>query len=332
MPTSWLDILATLPTMENDGDTITFGEQPADYAVLACHPCIMPLPDRAVLQVEGADVDKLLQGQLTCDMNQLPVGGTLPGALCEVKGRMISNFFATRPQADQVLLVMPKGVIASTMATLKKYAPFYKVAITDVSNDYLALGINQWQPADSELFAGSLCLTIPPETALLLVPAESGQAQWQALQTHYAPAGSGLWQYLNIRAGLAEVVAQTQEEFIPQMLNLQHTGAVNFRKGCYTGQEIVARMQYLGKLKRRMYRLQVESNQLLAPGTAINSGDKSAIGTVVMAQMSGQNQQEILAVLVHEAADAHQLRFGETELAVTNLPLPYDDQFVVATR
>jgi folate-binding protein YgfZ len=137
---------------------------------------------------------------------------------------------------------------------------------------------------------------------------------------------------LNIRAGLAEVVAQTQEEFIPQMLNLQHTGAVNFRKGCYTGQEIVARMQYLGKLKRRMYRLQVESNQLLAPGTAINSGDKSAIGTVVMAQMSGQNQQEILAVLVHEAADAHQLRFGETELAVTNLPLPYDDQFVVATR
>jgi len=163
--------------------------------------------------------------------------------------------------------------------------------------------------------------------ALIIAPFSEATEIWNDLVRDSKPAGLSYWEYLMICAGLAEVRPQTQGEFIPQMLNFQHTGAVNFRKGCYTGQEIVARMQYLGKLKRRMYRLAVNHTSLISPGTSIDLAEKKDVGTTVMAQWSSPGQQQLLAVLTEEAASSNQLAFDDAQIVIERLPLPYEEKF-----
>jgi len=135
------------------------------------------------------------------------------------------------------------------------------------------------------------------------------------------------WLLGQIRAGIGQVMPQTRELFIPQMLNLQAVGGVSFKKGCYTGQEIVARMQYLGKLKRRLYRLSLEADELPEPGTPLFSpSHNSAIGEVVIAAKADQSI-ELLAVLQAEAADSGDVRLGTLEgpgLHLLDLPYQLD--------
>ncbi|MFA5631613.1 MAG: hypothetical protein WC997_08890 [Porticoccaceae bacterium] len=324
---TWLSFLGSHSGQFHDGDQISFGEQASDYESLAEQATFSPLLDRGVLSVSGADTDKLLQGQLTCDLSQLGVGGSLPGALCDNKGRVISTFLALRPDEQRVLLVMHKDIVSSTLETLKKYAVFYKTTLEDLSSDYRVFGLNNISdPGELFLYGG-----LTGQLGLGLVTASDALTAWGALANKYTAAGTGLWQYLAIRNGIGEVRPETQGEFIPQMLNLQHTGAVNFRKGCYTGQEIVARMQYLGKLKRRMYRLDIDSAAAIAPGTAIHRDGKSDVGTVVLSERSGPSSQSALAVLTAEAAQASSLIFGDIDAALQLQPLPYDDKFMDGT-
>ena len=127
-----------------------------------------------------------------------------------------------------------------------------------------------------------------------------------------------------VRAGIGQVMAETRELFIPQMLNLQAVGGVSFKKGCYTGQEIVARMQYLGKLKRRMYRLSLGSTELPPPGTPLFAPDhNSAVGEVVVGAYAEEGI-ELLAVLTADAVEAGEIHVGEAQgPKLTVLDLPY---------
>lgn len=320
---AWLSFLLEENVNINKGLTTSLGEQTGDYEGLASRDTISPLMDRGVIEITGPDTDKLLQGQLTCDMTQLPVGGSTPGALCDNKGRMIASFFAARPDQETVLLVMHGGLLESALQTLKKYAVFYKTKLVDVSDQYRVIGVGGGLTATLSIQA----IRISPRLAMVPCPAAQARDTWTTLKATHLETGMAFWEYLCIREGIGETRPQTTGEFIPQMLNLQHTGAISFRKGCYTGQEIVARMQYLGKLKRRMYRLRVESGTLMEPGTAINSSDRTAVGTVVMAQLSAPGSLEALAVLTAEAAAESQLGFAENILGITQLPLPYDDKF-----
>jgi folate-binding protein YgfZ len=130
-----------------------------------------------------------------------------------------------------------------------------------------------------------------------------------------------------VRAGIGQVMPQTRELFIPQMLNLQAVGGVSFKKGCYTGQEIVARMQYLGKLKRRLYHLSLDAPQMPEPGTPLFSpSHASSIGEVVLAAKADQTI-ELLAVLQAEAADSGDVHLGTLEgpgLHLLDLPYTLD--------
>ena len=324
---TWLSFLSSHNGHLNDDTAISFGEKPGEYEALAEQVTFSPLLDRGVLSVSGVDTDKLLQGQLTCDMSQLAVGGSLPGALCDNKGRVVSTFLALRLEEQRVLLIMHRDVVPSTQETLKKYAVFYKVTLEDLSADYHAFGLNNISDADGRLLQGRLSARL----SLAVAAASDAVDSWETLAETHTATGTGFWQYLLIRNGLGEVRPETQGEFIPQMLNLQHTGAVNFRKGCYTGQEIVARMQYLGKLKRRMYRLDADSNTVINAGTAIHREDKSDVGAVVLAEFNDTATQSVLAVLTTEAAQAKRLTFGDTEATVHLLPLPYDDKFTDGT-
>lgn len=295
-----------------------------------------PLSHEGVLAVRGADAAKFLQGQLTCNLNYLSDTQASLGARCTQKGRMQSSFRILL-QGDGVLLAMTTELLEPQLADLKKYAVFSKSKLTDESAAWVRFGLVN---ADTAL--ASLGLELPAETdsvvrndaliairvspgrAELWVPAEQGDVVRNQLAATLDQTDLNEWLLGQIRAGIGQVMPQTRELFIPQMLNLQAVGGVSFKKGCYTGQEIVARMQYLGKLKRRLYRLSLDAPELPEPGTPLFSpSHNSAIGEVVLAAKAGETI-ELLAVLQAEAADSGDVHVGTLEgPGVQLLDLPY---------
>ncbi|MBJ2209616.1 folate-binding protein YgfZ [Pseudomonas carnis] len=294
------------------------------------------LSHEGVLAVRGSDAAKFLQGQLTCNLNYLSDTQASLGARCTQKGRMQSSFRILL-QGDGVLLAMATELLEPQLADLKKYAVFSKSKLTDESAAWARFGLANADAALSALGLAlpvetdsvarneaSIAVRVSPGRAELWVPAEHADAVRSQLAAQLQQADLNAWLLGQIRAGIGQVMPQTRELFIPQMLNLQAVGGVSFKKGCYTGQEIVARMQYLGKLKRRLYRLSLEANELPEPGTPLFSpSHNSAIGEVVIAAKADQSI-ELLAVLQAEAADSGHVRLGALEGPGLNLlDLPY---------
>ncbi|AZF57287.1 folate-binding protein YgfZ [Pseudomonas sp. R11-23-07] len=298
-----------------------------------------PLSHEGVLAVRGADAAKFLQGQLTCNLNYLSDTQASLGARCTQKGRMQSSFRILL-QSDGVLLAMASELLEPQLADLKKYAVFSKSKLTDESAAWVRFGLAH---ADQALAALGLALPVEtdsvartetliairvsPDRAELWAPAEHAEGLRSQLAASLPQAELNEWLLGQVRAGIGQVMPQTRELFIPQMLNLQAVGGVSFKKGCYTGQEIVARMQYLGKLKRRLYRLSLAATELPEPGTALFSpSHNSSIGEVVIAAKAGQSI-ELLAVLQAEAADNGDVRLGSLEgpgLRLLDLPYALD--------
>ncbi|HEF4762615.1 TPA: folate-binding protein YgfZ [Pseudomonas putida] len=294
------------------------------------------LSHEGVLAVRGADAGKFLQGQLTCNLNYLSDTQASLGARCTQKGRMQSSFRILL-EGDGVLLAMASELLEPQLADLKKYAVFSKSKLTDESAAWVRFGVEQGETA-----LKSLGLELPADTdsvvrhdGLIAVRVSPGRAElWAAADRRDEIKGKlsalltegdlNQWLLGQIRAGIGQVMPNTRELFIPQMLNLQAVGGVSFKKGCYTGQEIVARMQYLGKLKRHLYRVQLDASELPEPGTHLFSPNHgSSIGEVVLAARAEQNI-ELLAVLQAEAAEAGDIHVGSLDgPALRLLDLPY---------
>jgi len=297
------------------------------------------LSHEGILAVRGPDASKFLQGQLTCNLNYLSDTQSSLGARCTQKGRMQSSFRILL-QGDGVLLAMAHELLEPQLADLKKYAVFSKAKLSDESAQWVRFGLGD---ADATLL--SLGLALPEEAGnlvrnndLIAVRVSPGRAELWApaaqadtlrgqLAAQLPEGDLNHWLLGQVRAGIGQVMPATRELFIPQMLNLQAIGGVSFKKGCYTGQEIVARMQYLGKLKRRLYRLCLPAGDLPEPGTPLFSPTHgSAIGEVVIAARDAQ-QIELLAVLQAEAAEGGDIHLGTLEgpgLQLLDLPYQLD--------
>jgi folate-binding protein YgfZ len=173
---------------------------------------------------------------------------------------------------------------------------------------------------------GSLA-ALPGSRFIAFVKPPAAPALWDRLATRARPAGSGVWQWLTIRAGLPLITAATQDQFVPQMANLDALGGISFNKGCYTGQEIVARTQYLGRLKERLYLGHVDVAAPIVPGTRLHSVafDAQPCGTVLAAAPAPEGGSDLLAVLQISAADGGDVRLGATDgpaFAIERLPYP----------
>jgi folate-binding protein YgfZ len=295
------------------------------------------LSHEGVLAVRGVDAGKFLQGQLTCNLNYLSDNRASLGARCTQKGRMQSSFRILL-EGDGVLMAMATGLIEPQLADLKKYAVFSKSKLTDESAAWVRFGLESADtaltalgldlPTDTDSVArheSLIAIRVSPGRAELWAPAGQADTLTSRLSAQLAKADLNQWLLGQVRAGIGQVMPTTRELFIPQMLNLQAVGGVSFKKGCYTGQEIVARMQYLGKLKRRLYRLQLDASELPEPGTALFSDTHgSAIGEVVIAARTGQNI-ELLAVVQAEAAQGGSLHLGALAgPPLQLLDLPYE--------
>jgi len=295
------------------------------------------LSHEGVLAVRGADAGKFLQGQLTCNINYLSDSQASLGARCTQKGRMQSSFRILL-EGDGVLLAMASELLEPQLADLKKYAVFSKSKLTDESAAWVRFGLEHGDAALASLGlelpretdavvrnAGLIAIRVSADRAELWTPADQANAIKAKLVAALPEGELNQWLLGQIRAGIGQVMPSTRELFIPQMLNLQAVGGVSFKKGCYTGQEIVARMQYLGKLKRRLYRVRLDASELPEPGTPLFApSHSSAIGEVVIAAHAAE-KIELLAVLQAEAAEAGDLHLGALEgPALHLLDLPYE--------
>jgi folate-binding protein YgfZ len=274
------------------------------------------LADQGLLCAEGADTQSFLQGQLTNDSNQINDSQSQLSALCTPKGRMLV-LFRLLGQADRFFLQAPAELLPAIHKWLQMYVMRSQVRISDESSNWLQLGLVGSCAPDlvQELFGqvpkqrdqvvskeGLLCLRLGGDVPrfMLLVAKNQAQALQQRLAAQAKPAHLNLWKYLCIRAGEPAVYQKTQEAFIPQMLNLEALNGLSFTKGCYTGQEVVARMQYLGKLKRQLFHARVTSNQRPAPGDMLFSPDSTSgqgAGQIVEVAATPEGGFELLAVV-----------------------------------
>ena len=300
---------------------------------------IVPLTHLSRLQARGDDAATFLHNLLTQDVTGLPADGIRHAGFCSPKGRLLAAFTVWREDAS-VVLQLPRALAESMRKKLSMYVLRSKVTLTDVTTARPALGLagknalSALQAAGlavpdgnlSTATTGAVCvLRLAQDRFEIVFPEEELARLWPILTTHATPAGTPAWRWYDIRDGLVSIWPGTQEEFVPQMVNFELTGGVNFKKGCYPGQEIVARTQYLGKLKRRMYRARADSAPP-APGTPIYGTDTNdqACGAVVDAVMHPEGGCELLAVVQMSSVAAGDVRIGSPAGSVLSvLPLPY---------
>ncbi|QEY75853.1 CAF17-like 4Fe-4S cluster assembly/insertion protein YgfZ [Pseudomonas denitrificans (nom. rej.)] len=292
------------------------------------------LNHEGILAVRGADAAKFLQGQLTCNLNYLNAEYSSLGARCTPKGRMTSSF-RILAEGEGFLLAMANDLLDSQLTDLKKYAVFSKATLSDDSTQWARFGLSGADAVLAELglslsgeadqvarVEGLIAIGLGQGRVELWASAERAAAIADLLQTRLPHAELNDWLLGQVRAGVGQVFGATRELFIPQMINLQAVGGVSFKKGCYTGQEIVARMQYLGRLKRRLQRLKLDGAELPEPGRELFSPVHStSVGEVVLAARAADGV-ELLAVLQDDAAADGNVRLGEDQ-PLHLLDLPY---------
>ncbi|MGB3609071.1 MAG: hypothetical protein WA987_01750 [Cellvibrio sp.] len=318
-------------------ESLTTADQSAlkliDTPEFSAQTFLVTLDHYGLLGVEGPDAAKFLQGQVTCDIRELASGVTRLGAQCNIKGRMLVSFRALQLDEQRILLRMHQGLMEKALATFGKYIVFSKAKLHDRTQEYRRIGLSG--PA-AETLLRSVFTDVPEQVDAwfasddhIITKLDTQRYEcWlgadaeeiiATLSATTVPAGENLWTLLDIRAGIGEVRPESHELFTPQALNYQLVNAVNFRKGCYTGQEIVARLHYRGTLKRHMHRIGFEADQEVPrPGTPINNSQGSSIGEIVMAARAGQDRMEALANIVDEQlTDAWQ---GDKKVEPMSLP------------
>jgi folate-binding protein YgfZ len=296
------------------------------------------------LAISGIDAAKFLQGQTTCDLSNISLTSSSQGSYCTVKGRMLSSFLIAQSAPESYLLRMRRELVDSTQSALSKYIVFSKAKQHNANNDLIAIGLygDKASATISGLFGdcpdgrytsishqGNVITQIDADGLMFECWLKQTElvTLWPDLSAHSSIHSASQWQLLNIRLGLGEVCTETADVFIPQMLNYQLTGAISFSKGCYTGQEIVARMQYRGKLKRAMYRIKT-SEAVLTPGAELYSltdpnRSEQSIGNIVNSVSTSDTDCEALAVISHIAVEQGHIVAGVNKSPVEILTLPY---------
>ncbi|KAF3980907.1 MAG: folate-binding protein YgfZ [Methylococcales symbiont of Hymedesmia sp. n. MRB-2018] len=272
------------------------------------------ISDLAIIEVTGKDAAQFLQGQFTCDINDLTTANSFFGAFCNAKGRTISTLLILKNN-DSLLIIVPLKLIDKVINKLKMYILRADVQLNNVCHKFCLIGLNtantsllENQPpvAFGVSNTSEIIIKLPFNQHLYLVVADFNRAK--QLWTQFTKvkklsiADSNSWGYQSISTGLSWLDEQSSEKYIPQMLNIDKLGGISFEKGCYTGQEIVARTHFLGKAKRELYLAECDITSLIDKNTNIFSYDKQqSVGKIISLQ-SNKDQYRILVVIATESA------------------------------
>jgi folate-binding protein YgfZ len=302
---------------------------------------IVPLVHQRVLAIKGPDTEKFLQGQLTCDMRTVLSRGSALGAHCNIKGHMLSLFRAIRISQEEVWLRMHHEIFDDAQANLKKYIIFSKAEANEISATVAGLGIagpgaqalierlfEQVPTEDNGVLSVSkgAVIRVPGDRFEIWMPQEALLELLKNLPIEVAFGATDHWILSEIDAAVPDVRTATQEAFIPQMVNLQALEGVSFNKGCYTGQEIVTRLQHRGVLKKPMYIAEVETTIQPLAGDKICDASGNSVGDVVISAPSDPDQPNcyrLLAVINKKAADEEVLQLSQENSPLSLKALPY---------
>ena len=294
---------------------------------------IYPLTHFAVLTVAGNDAALLLQGQITCNVNDINEHKSSLAAMCNPKGRVMATFLLVK-KADSFLLVLPVELLEIVKNRLQMYVLRSDVKIIDSSDSYCLFGLCEAKPTaksflETEVQQDCIAVNFSGATSrkLMLADADKAINIWSRCveSNGFRQASTGEWRFLDIIAGIPWLTTLTSEEFIPQMLNLDKLGGISFNKGCYTGQEIVARTHYLGKAKREMFLAECDALVVPEPNSSIvylEDERQEAIGKVLLAQ-KGQHNCKMLVVLQALDPNLGVMALKDYEYAQLNL-LPFN--------
>jgi folate-binding protein YgfZ len=287
------------------------------------------LSDWGVIRARGADATHFLQGQLTQDIATLEVGQARLAGYCSAKGRLLATFVAWREGPEDILLACSADLLGATLKRLSMFVLRARCKLSDASAGFELIGL---AGASAQAWLGAAlpdaawqCKTLHAGQVIRL-PDALGVPRLVLAATAGSPAPAlpsldgAAWLWLEVRSGVARVTAATAEQFVPQMLNLELLGGVNFQKGCYPGQEVVARSQYRGTLKRRTFL--VDSSAALAPGQEVfHSADPAQpAGMVVLAASLSPLRHCALVELKIASLDEGGLRVGDALLTPADLP------------
>ncbi|MES2758551.1 MAG: folate-binding protein [Pseudomonadota bacterium] len=344
---NWNDYLLSQGARRSPDDTL----QPADFgqalsADALAAGFVAVIGDQGLISVTGADAASFLHNQLTNDVEHLGEGEARLAGYCTPKGRLQATFLMWR-DAESIYLQLPRELQPALQKRLSMFVLRAKARLADASQDVVVLGLGgaAAQAALSQ-HVGTLpggpyskvhnplgtvirvadafgapryLWVLPPAVAAAIVP---------ALRATLALGGSQAWQLSAIHAGVPQITARTQEQFVPQMINLELLGGVNFKKGCYPGQEIVARSQYLGKLKRRTALVTIDNADAQAADEVFALADPGQpCGMIVNAAPNGAGGVDALVEMKLAALEEGNIRLGSADgapLVFKTMPYPLD--------
>jgi hypothetical protein len=346
MKSEWKTFLisagAELSNEASNPSVQSYGNPEQECQIAPSVNIICDLSHYGLISADGNDAEAFLQGQLTNDLKQVDSTHSQLSSYCNPKGRMLANFRIFK-RNDTLYLAMPGELLDATLNRLNMYVMRSKVSLQN-SGDLISIGFSG-NRAEELLAAitGSVPKdidTVTQQNGYTIIRVAGIEPRfeiygsvadikklWQKLDLNASPVGCNIWELLNIRSGIPVIVADTSEAFIPQMTNMELINGVNFKKGCYTGQEIVARMHYLGKLKKRMYHIKINTDKKPSPGDSLFAKDSkggSGTGTIVSAQQSPDGGYEALAVIQITDAENQPLRLYDADgPEIEILELPY---------
>ena len=300
------------------------------------------LQNDGLIAATGADAVAFLQAQLTSDVAGMTASQTQYSGYCTPKGRLLATVLIWRDH-DEIVLQLPRTLHEALRARLSKYVLRAHVKLVDATQAYRLFGVagSQAQDAIASFDAplpqtnhevvstsGIRVTRLPIDRYAVLVHTEHADRVHAALAAHAEQHPPSAWVRTDIEAGIAIVTTATQDEYVPQMINLDLIGGVSYSKGCYPGQEIVARMHYLGRVKQRMYRVHLPVAQLPVPGDALYShefGPDQASGAIITATPASDGGFEALAVIQTVSAAQGSVHWkSPSGPALEFLPLPYE--------
>ena len=267
---------------------------------------LTPLSHLGLIHVSGRDAEAFLQGQLTCDMKKLTEKLSSPAAYCSPKGRAIGSFQVIKRKSNDFFLTLSIELVEKVAKRLKMFVMRSDVSIDNVTATYSILGLTIQNKENIKLPRN---LSVPREEensssndSSITVRVSENPTRFMIIYEDHKEEQNGLaydsnsWILQDIKSGLPLITQATSEEYIPQMFNLDLLGGISFKKGCYSGQEIIARMHYLGKLKQRTFLVTTQSKELPEPNTAIFNGEKK-VGSVLLSARDKDNSVKMLIVM-----------------------------------
>ncbi|UCC56628.1 MAG: folate-binding protein YgfZ [Gammaproteobacteria bacterium] len=346
MKTDWKEFLIKTGAEYEDDLVAHYGNPEQELEIVNSGLVFSDLGYLGVIAAHGKDVESFLQNQFSNDISRLAENISQLNAYCSPKGRILGLFRLFRI-GDTFYMRLPADTLDAVLQRLRMYVLRADVTLEDVSENFLRIGVTGDTavqeltdaigavPAESNhvIHRGDLTvLRVPgvhPRFEVYATSLEAATGLWDTLNVRGAPVGLSAWRLTEIQAGIPAIFEETTELFVPQMVNLQLVDGLDFKKGCYPGQEIVARMQYLGTLKRRMYLGRIDTGSAPHPADELYTEDDSrqAAGRIVDAQPHPDGGYAALAVLQIQAAAAGNLHLGNSTgpaFAVEDLPYAFE--------